>query len=816
MTTATTTTDNGGAPHRPAETAGDVPGASHLGLFDVWGLVLRRKGLMAFGLGLGLALACLYYFQATPIYESEVQILVMQKDPNLPTQGERRYDTQRPAMYEDLLSTHVQLLRSPRVVNYAVEKHQLGSLPTVAEQIKQEKDPAEYIIEELQVSKGGEGRAKDAHVLRATFRGPSAEDCAVILSAVVESYQDFLGETFQDTSKEAMDLISRAKTELGEELQEKETAYQEFREQSPLLWKGEESSNVHQQRLAEIERSLSQVRVYRTEAKARLDVLEEAFNSDDIASYTDLDRLALLSNKEAERLSLLLAVTVGDARSEAFMAVQPARDEKARTEYQRLLSLYLQEKTLLEDFGPDHPGVQTVRQQIKVTEDFLKENTPGLAVSQLTRPRPAELLKAYFGLLRHDLSELGKREKQLVELAQQEEEAAKKLVVYELRGEIMQNELARKQILYDTVIERLREIKLIKDYGGYITEMISPVEAAKEPVAPRLVLVLGLGGVLGLFFGAGLAYVADISDRTFRSTEEVRHALGLPVIGHVPVLLPQNGKASAPDSEDGQRPIDPIVICHHRPRSRMAEAFRGLRTALYFSAYGGGHKVIQVTSPNPRDGKTVVATNLAVCMAQSGKKVLLVDCDFWHSQFQEMLGVETGGGLSNLLVDEAELADAIQSSDIENLWLLPSGPKPPNPSELLTLPRFEQLIALMREQYDFVLIDSPPVLAVTDPSVIAARVDGALLIVRITKNGRPQAVEAKEMLTSIGVTVLGTIVNAFGQDRNYGYGYYGGKYGYGYYGRKYAYQYGYGDGKDDSDYYAEEEESTSAVNRETS
>ncbi|MHC4179189.1 MAG: polysaccharide biosynthesis tyrosine autokinase, partial [Planctomycetota bacterium] len=796
MTTATTATDNGGTQDRPAETAGNVPGARHLGLFDVWGLVRRRKGLIAFGLGLGLALACLYYFQATPIYESEVQILVMQKDPNLPTQGmDRGYDAQRPSMYEDLLSTHVQLLRSPRVVKQAIKKHKLESLPTIVEQVKQEKDPVEYIIEELQVSKGGEGRAKDAHVLRATFRGPSAKDCAVILSAVVESYQDFLGATFQDTSQEAMELISRAKTELGEELQEKETAYQEFREQSPLLWKGEESSNVHQERLAEIERSLSQVRVYRTEAKARLDVLEEAFSSGDVASYNDLDRLALLSNKEVERLSLLLAVTGGDARSEVFMAAQPARDEKAHTEYQRLLSLYLEEKTLLEDFGPDHPRVQTVREQIKVTEDFLKENAPGLAAGQITRPKPADLLKAYFGLLRHDLSELEKREKQLLELARQEEEAAKKLVVYELRGETMRNELARKQVLYDAVIERLREINLIKDYGGYLTEVISPVEAAKGPVAPRLVLVLGLGGVLGLFFGAGLAYMADISDRTFRSTEEVHHALGLPVIGHVPVLLPRNGRAPAPDGEDGQRPIDPIVVCHHRPRSRMAEAFRGLRTALYFSAYGGGHKVIQVTSPNPLDGKTTVAANLAVCMAQSGKRVLLLDCDFWHSHFQELFGIESPVGFSDVLVDEAELPDAIQSSRIENLWLLASGPKPPNPSELLTLPRFEQLIALLREQYDFVLIDSPPVLAVTDPSVIAARVDGALLTVRITKNGRPQAVEAKEMLTSMGVTVLGTVVNAFGQDRNYGYGYYGGKYGYGYYGGKY----GYGNGKQDGD-----------------
>ncbi len=771
-------------------------------------MILRRKGLIAFGLVIGLGLSYLYYSQVAPTYESEVQILVMQKNSNLPTQGpEGTNDFQRQSMDEDLLSTHVQLFRSPRIVKDAIEQLQLQSVPSIAAIIKEDKDAAEYVIKQLTVTKGGDGRAKDAHVLRATFRGPSPKDCATILDALVVGYQDFLGQTFQDTSAEAMELISQAKLELGEELGKADVAYREFREKSPLLWKGEQSSNVHQERFAEVEKSLAEIRVQRTEVKARLDVIEEALDRDTASEYGDLDVLSLLSSKDVERLSLLLAITRGDSNSEAFLSKQPARTETARTEYQQLLSLLLQEKTLLEDFGPDHPRIQTVRKKIELTQDFLKDSAVGLVHDERALPGPAELLKAHVKLLQNDLSELQKREQELEQFAGKEEAAARSLVTFELRGETMQNELSRKQALYDAVIDRLREINMIKDYGGYLTEVISPVELAREPVSPVLVLTLGLGGVLGVFFGAGLAYVVDIADRTFRTPEEIRHALGLPIMGHLPTLASRNGKVAGRVSENGRPKLDPILISHHRPRSRQAEAIRGLRTALYFSSFGAGHKVIQITSPNPKDGKTTLAANLAVSMAQSDKKVLLVDGDFRRPRVHEIFSVEWKVGLSNVLVDEAELADAVVSKGIKNLWILPCGTRPPNPCELLTLPRFEQFIGLVREQYDLVLIDSPPLLAVSDPAVIAPRVDGVLLTIRVHKNGRPSAVQAREILAGIGAEVLGMVINGMNQDHNYAYytkrygsGY---GYGYGYYGGKNGYA--YGDDQQGHDYFAEEE-----------
>lgn len=323
---------------------------------------------------------------------------------------------------------------------------------------------------------------------------------------------------------------------------------------------------------------------------------------------------------------------------------------------------------------------------------------------------------------------------------------------------------------------------------------------AAGPVSPVLFTILGLGGVLGLFFGGGLAYLVDISDRTFRSPEEVRQALGLPLMGDVPTIRPAKRKKNASNNGKAGAPIAATVVAYHRPRSRAAEAFRGLRTALFFGTRRNGQRIIQITSPNPKDGKTTVTANLAVSLAQSGKTVLVVDADLRHPNQHKLFGIDSKVGLSNVIVGDVELSDAIQSVDVANLSVLPCGSSPPNPSELLASAAFEQFLEMIREKYDYVLVDSPPLLAVSDPSVIAPSVDGILLTIRITKNGALAAVQARRMLAGLGAEVIGLVIDGFHEHRHYGrYGYHGGKYGYGY--GYYSYGYGNGSSNGHGDYY---------------
>jgi capsular exopolysaccharide synthesis family protein len=212
--------------------------------------------------------------------------------------------------------------------------------------------------------------------------------------------------------------------------------------------------------------------------------------------------------------------------------------------------------------------------------------------------------------------------------------------------------------------------------------------------------------------------------------------------------------------------------------------------------------VIQVTSPEMGDGKTTLAANLAVSIAQSGKSIILIDADFRRPRIHKLFGLSPERGLASVINEpQTEINDVICPSGIPGLSILPCGPIPDNPAELLTQNRFKELLDYIRERYDFVVIDTPPLLKVTDPCVVVRRVDGVLLTIRISKNARPQAQRAKEILATLGANVFGVVVNGVDRSGAYGYGYnYGYHTGYGYQSRYYTYQY---TSEDNEDYYSE-------------
>ncbi len=761
---------------------------------DLGAFLARRKGILATGLVLGLALACLYFFLAPPVYSSSAQVLVMRKDDNIAgTTGQSRRDFQGRTA-EDLLATHMELLLSPRVVQKAVANRDLKSLDSIKAVITRGDDPVQYIIENLSVDRGGEGEAKTAHVITVSFRHDAPQDCATVLDAVIESYQDFLGDTFQNVGAEAVALISQAKAELEKEIQDQEAAYLQFREQAPLLWQGDESFNVHQLRLVEIETALSKIRLRRTEIESRLAILEQAQQAGQVNSSSDLERLALIDAADMSRLSLIVTVDQGAPASEAFQASQPARIETASAEFDRLLALKLEEKSLLETFGEDHPKVREVRQNIQEVGRFLANNRERLGeVKDEPSLDARELVKAYSGLLQHDLKDLARRERDLVKTSEQERQAAKAMISFELKDANFRDEVARRQQLYNTVVDRLGEINLIKDYGGYVTEVISPVRFG-EQVAPQLLLSLLLGGCLGLVFGAAVAAVAERADSSFRSPKQIRHDMNLPVLTHMGNLQVKKTGWDRFRKETVKPTIDPTILAYHRPKSREAEAIRGLRTAVYFSTRNQDRRVLQVTSPAAGDGKTTLISNLAVSLAQAGKRVLLVDCDLRRPRVHEVFSLDNSIGLADVLMSKAEVSEAWQTSEVTNLSILPSGPIPSNPAELLESPEFEQMLNRLRATYDFVLLDTPPVLAVSDPVSIAAHVDGVVLTIRLRKNSRAHAIRAKEVLNTSGVTILGTVVNGVGEPGGYYY-----RCGVDEFGG-----YAYGDGREMGQYYSDE------------
>jgi capsular exopolysaccharide synthesis family protein len=218
--------------------------------------------------------------------------------------------------------------------------------------------------------------------------------------------------------------------------------------------------------------------------------------------------------------------------------------------------------------------------------------------------------------------------------------------------------------------------------------------------------------------------------------------------------------------------VDSSVITLHHSRGRIAEAFRSVRTSLFFSSRASELKVIQITSPVPGDGKSTMSANLAVTMAQSGRRVVLIDADLRRPRQHKLFGVESQIGVAQVLSGKAELDDATYSTNVANLWLIPGGTNPRNPSELLSSDRFSELIDVLREKYDMIILDTPPVLAVSDPCAVSAVADGVVITMRLRRNIKPLATRTISLLDGVDAQVLGVVVNGVSTEAAYGgYGY---------------------------------------------
>lgn len=734
---------------------------------DLFGILWRRKWIVVCVAVIAVALGYLYFLQATRIYRSVAQVLLIKRDVKVPVSGGSASgrDPSSYGGYEDMLSTHMLLIRSPLVVSRAVEKHHLQLLSS----LKNTGDAASTIIEGLQATRAGDRGTPDPNVMELWYEGVDAREAAQILGGIVQSYRDFLSENYHNFGEETLQLVSQARDSVQKQLDEKRAQYKQFQQESPLI--GKAAINLHEQRMAEIEKKRDSILVANTELKARIESLQTAIKQG--------------GNREA------LALLISKAQSDANRANNGPR---AVLE-DKLFEVLLKEQELSENVGQNHPTMRALKRR----EQLLREQLGNLPLPEGTDS--ADFLTVYLESLRQELRQ---GEEQLAAFDSQfdaERKESQKLGEFQRKEEQFKFDIENANKTVEAVVKRLQEITLIKDYTGIDTQLIAQ-PCMGVLVRPKLPLVLGLAGVMGLVLGAGLAYLVDVADKSFRSPEEIRRQLGLPVIGHIPVIESSKRSRVAENAAPG---LSPILATYYQPKSRPAEAYRAVRTSLYFSTHGEGHRVIQVTSPNPGDGKTTLAANLAVAMADSGKRVLLLEADFRRPRVHRYFALDNTIGVSSIITGDAEIPDVIQPTAIRNLWAMPCGPRPNNPSDLLTSPRFKEMIDTLRDQHDFVIIDTPPILAVTDASVVAPRVDAVLLVVRLTKHARDGASRATEMLGALGARILGVVVNGVAKSAGYGYG--SGRYGYGSYrygGSRYGgYRYGgssYGDGYGDSYY----------------
>lgn len=280
-----------------------------------------------------------------------------------------------------------------------------------------------------------------------------------------------------------------------------------------------------------------------------------------------------------------------------------------------------------------------------------------------------------------------------------------------------------------------------------------------SPVSPNITLNLVVGALLGLLVGMAGAVVRDMLDTSIKSREELGEATGSAVMSVIPF--------------DSSVPKNPLISAN-LSRTERAEAFRVFRTNLQFIDIDSERHVLAISSALPNEGKTVTSTNLAISLAESGKRILLMDCDLRKPRVAKLLGLENSVGLISVLVGRAAVADCIQQYK-NGLDVLATGPLPPNPAEVLGTRVMTELLEMLGEVYDVIIIDAPPLLPVADPAIIASHVDGVILVVRHGKTSRDHVEQAVGRLNLVGARVVGSVLNMTPKRSMGGYGY-----GYGY------------------------------------
>ena len=341
----------------------------------------------------------------------------------------------------------------------------------------------------------------------------------------------------------------------------------------------------------------------------------------------------------------------------------------------------------------------------------------------------------------------------------------------QIQYSFLEREINTNKQLYQILLQKLQEVNVSGEAATINTRVIEPARIPSSPIRPKKQLNLIFGALVGLVLGTGLAFFQEYLDTSLKSVDDVEERLGMPVLGLIPSIVTDKTNPGAllprlrawlkpvPEQEelDNRRLLH--LILEERPRSGINEAYRSLRTNLQFSSLDKPLRAILVTSGAASEGKSTTVANLGIALAKADKKVLLVDSDLRRPVLHKCFNLDNDKGLSNVLIKECLLDAAVKPTAVENLSVLTSGPIPPNPAEMVGSEKMHELINLMRDQFDMIVFDSPPTVAVTDAAVLAPLMDGIILVIKAGRTPSDLCRRSRTLLDKTQTPILGAILN---------------------------------------------------------
>ncbi|MBK9519333.1 MAG: polysaccharide biosynthesis tyrosine autokinase [Anaeromyxobacter sp.] len=624
--------------------------------------------------------------------------------------------------------TQYRVLTSRAVGQRVVDKLQLATNlaflavdeikdPAAQEQARLRKDPVTILLRNLKVEP-----VKDSRVVRIRYEAADPQFAALAANTVADSYIAESLSVRTVTTQNASEWLEQQLADLEKKLDQSGMALFEFKKSHDIVatsW--EDRQSMVSQRLTAFNDALTKARVRKAELQARNDAIEAAG----------------------------AAVEKGEGEIEAL---QPVASSPAIQQLKiRFLEATSECADLRVKYLEEHPKTQACDKKVQLARQGLKDE-----------------IKLSLDSARREYQEVVKTERNLQVLLNETKTDAFGLNQYERDYLELKRTYDNNARLYELVLKRLKDTGVSGMLQVSNVRVLDRARATNRPIRPNVTQNVVLAVFLGLLGGLALAFVADYADRTITSQAQIEENLGLTFLGIVPTIA---------RSRDGT-PQDLFV--HTQPKSAAAECLRAVRTNLLFMSPEKPLRTILVTSSGPQEGKTTTATSLAITMAGSGNRVLLVDADMRRPRIHRIFGVGNQAGLSSLILGEGRLLELAKPTGIENLFVLPCGPVPPNPAELLHTAAFQKLVTEMAGAFDRVIIDSPPVGVVADAVVIGTHVDGTLLVLKASKTSREVARQAVRQLRDVKAPLFGAVLNDLDlEDQRYGqYSYY---YRYGYY-----------------------------------
>ena len=332
--------------------------------------------------------------------------------------------------------------------------------------------------------------------------------------------------------------------------------------------------------------------------------------------------------------------------------------------------------------------------------------------------------------------------------------------------------------IYTQLLNKVQELKVAKAGTVGNVRIIDTALTAEKPIKPKKAMIVLLSLVLGLFLGIAVAFVRRAMNKGVEDPDAIEKNIGIPVYANVPLSI----KQSLLDKDVAAGKAKHTILCEHDPKDQAIEGLRSLRTKLHFALLEAKNNIVMITGPAPGVGKSFVSTNFAHVVAQANQKVLLIDADLRKGHINKEYDMTRGPGLSELIIGEIDKATAVRSSGFENVDVLTTGDLPPNPSELLMHENFEKHLGEFSKDYDLVLIDTPPLLAVTDAAVVGRLCGTTFVLLRYGVHSMAEIQAVTKRLRQNSIEPRGFVFNALQPRKGYG------KYGYGKYGN-YNYEY---------------------------